>query len=162
MNANRPNISPRIRFLILERDGYACQYCGRKAPEVVLNIDHIIPVASGGSNTTANLIAACRDCNQGKGQRIIEFSQRPPAGIGWADAEIARIAGIYDCDKRRKLTYDDRKEIHRRFYSRKVSGETVESIAKDFNVHRQVASRVARDFVPLPEEVAAPSDQNAA
>ena len=152
MNANRPNISPRIRVLILERDGYACQYCGRKAPEVVLNIDHIIPVASGGSNTTANLIAACRDCNQGKGQRIIEFSQRPPAGIGWADAEMARIAGIYDGDKRRKLTYDDRKEIHRRFFSRGVSGETVKRIAADFGMNRHHISEVARRFRPVANE----------
>ena len=52
-------------------------------------------------------------------------------------------------DRRRKLSYADRMNINRRFNNRDVSGETVEAIAADYGIHRQVASRVARAFVPL-------------
>jgi 5-methylcytosine-specific restriction endonuclease McrA len=32
----------RKRFRILNRDGFACRYCGRKAPDVMLQVDHIV------------------------------------------------------------------------------------------------------------------------
>lgn len=56
----------RLRFEIFKRDEFTCQYCGRKAPEVQLEIDHIIPKSQGGKDTKDNLITACSDCNQGK------------------------------------------------------------------------------------------------
>lgn len=56
----------RLRFAILKRDGFACHYCGRKPPEVELHVDHVIPVADGGTDDPANLVAACFDCNAGK------------------------------------------------------------------------------------------------
>lgn len=62
---SRP-ISRRVRFEILRRDGHTCRYCGGTAPDVVLTVDHVIPVALGGSNDPSNLVTACRDCNSGK------------------------------------------------------------------------------------------------
>jgi 5-methylcytosine-specific restriction endonuclease McrA len=56
----------KLRFQILERDGFTCRYCGRKPPEVVLQIDHVVPVSKGGFATTDNLVTACRECNNGK------------------------------------------------------------------------------------------------
>jgi len=44
-------------------------YCGRKAPEVILEIDHIDPVANGGSNDILNLLSACKGCNAGKSDK---------------------------------------------------------------------------------------------
>lgn len=55
-----------LRFSILERDNFTCQYCGRKAPDVELHVDHYVPVAAGGSNDPSNLVTACADCNLGK------------------------------------------------------------------------------------------------
>ena len=66
---NIDNLSPRDRFDILHRDKSTCQYCGRKAPEVKLHIDHRTPTSKGGTNNTDNLITACRECNLGKGNR---------------------------------------------------------------------------------------------
>lgn len=60
-----------LRFEILLRDKFTCQYCGRKPPEVVLQVDHIHPVARGGQNTHENLTTACRDCNSGKMTKVI-------------------------------------------------------------------------------------------
>lgn len=59
-------VSKRLRYEILRRDDNTCRYCGGKAPDVVLTIDHVTPVALGGSDDPSNLVAACKDCNAGK------------------------------------------------------------------------------------------------
>lgn len=65
----RKAISKKLRFEVFKRDSFTCQYCGRKAPDVVLEVDHIKPVAQGGTNTILNLITSCRECNRGKGKK---------------------------------------------------------------------------------------------
>jgi len=62
----RKAISKKVRFEVFKRDSFKCQYCGRSAPEVILHIDHINPVANGGDNNILNLITSCFDCNMGK------------------------------------------------------------------------------------------------
>lgn len=69
----RKSISKKIRFEVYKRDKFTCQYCGRKAPDVVLNVDHIEPISKGGNNDMLNLITSCFDCNNGK--RDIPLSQ---------------------------------------------------------------------------------------
>ena len=61
------SLSARTRYEVLTRDGYRCTYCGAPAPEVRLHVDHIVPVAAGGTDELENLVTACADCNQGKG-----------------------------------------------------------------------------------------------
>jgi hypothetical protein len=63
----RQPISTRLRFDVFKRDGFACQYCGAHPPAVVLECDHIVPVAEGGKNDIYNLVTACFGCNRGKG-----------------------------------------------------------------------------------------------
>ena len=60
------------RFEVFKRDNFKCQYCGKSAPEVTLQIDHIKPVSKGGTNTIMNLITACVDCNYGKGAKQLD------------------------------------------------------------------------------------------
>lgn len=71
VNYKRQIISKKIRFEVFKRDNFTCQYCGRKAPDVILQIDHLKPVAHGGGNDILNLITSCVECNQGKGAREI-------------------------------------------------------------------------------------------
>ncbi|MGV0634473.1 HNH endonuclease [Mycolicibacillus trivialis] len=59
-------VSKRLRYEILRRDNHQCRYCGATAPGTPLTIDHVIPVALGGTDEPANLVTACRDCNAGK------------------------------------------------------------------------------------------------
>lgn len=74
----RESISPSLRFKILNRDKYTCQYCGGKAPEVELEIDHIQPVSYGGLSEENNLITSCKDCNQGKSNKfVVEDTEEP-------------------------------------------------------------------------------------
>lgn len=66
--AERKKISKKTRFEVFKRDRFTCQYCGRMSPDVILEVDHIKPVANGGTNKMINLITSCRDCNRGKGK----------------------------------------------------------------------------------------------
>lgn len=59
-------VSKRLRYEILKRDQHKCKGCGRGPDEVVLTVDHVVPVALGGSDEPKNLRALCRDCNGGK------------------------------------------------------------------------------------------------
>ncbi len=63
----RRDISPSRRFAVLKRDRFTCTYCGAKAPDVELHIDHVIPVCKGGTDGIENLATACAECNLGKG-----------------------------------------------------------------------------------------------
>lgn len=67
--------SQRMRFDALKRGGFTCVYCGRRAPDVVLHVDHVVPVSAGGLNSPDNLVVACSDCNLGKGARPLESAR---------------------------------------------------------------------------------------
>lgn len=78
----RKPMSPSLRFAVLERDNFTCQYCGAKSPDVKLEIDHKIPVAAGGTNDAGNLVTACFACNRGKAASVLgddEFVRRKTA-----------------------------------------------------------------------------------
>lgn len=62
----RPLPEVRIsRQSIMARDGYTCQYCGKKGKD--LTLDHIQPKERGGTHTWENLVACCSECNNKKG-----------------------------------------------------------------------------------------------
>ena len=66
----RSEVSKKLRFDVLERDHFRCVYCGMAAGSgAVLHIDHVVAAKSGGAATLENLVASCRDCNLGKGDR---------------------------------------------------------------------------------------------
>lgn len=70
--SKRKSIPQKVRFEVFKRDSFTCQYCGQGAPDVVLHIDHINPVAGGGTNDIMNLVTSCVDCNLGKGKRELD------------------------------------------------------------------------------------------
>ena len=72
VNKARRSISPRIRALILKRDDYTCQDCGKSQHDgAKLEVHHKIPVSKGGTDDEENLVTNCKDCNIGKGDKII-------------------------------------------------------------------------------------------
>jgi len=90
----RETIGQKLRFEVFKRDGFTCQYCGGHPPLVSLEVDHVDPVAKGGTNAIDNLITSCEECNRGKGDRLAleryspvlkwvpwERALRPPAGL---------------------------------------------------------------------------------
>jgi hypothetical protein len=62
----RKGLSKRQRFEVFKRDRFSCQYCGKSPPAVILEADHIVPLAEGGEDHERNLLTACQDCNRGK------------------------------------------------------------------------------------------------
>ncbi len=60
----------RLRLEVLKRDDYTCQACGRSPANtkgIELHVDHIMPLAKGGTNVPENLQTLCNECNLGKG-----------------------------------------------------------------------------------------------
>lgn len=72
--AKRKAIPKSLRFEVFKRDSFTCQYCGRSAPDVLLEVDHIIPVSKGGTDDLLNLVTSCRDCNRGKSAKLLSDS----------------------------------------------------------------------------------------
>lgn len=99
----RKPLSPKTRFEVFMRDRFRCQYCGRPAPEVALEVDHIKPVASGGTDEMSNLITSCRDCNRGKGTTEIEHTV--------SSKEIDAISQLYADSCCHRLTKTGRERV---------------------------------------------------
>lgn len=87
-------VTKRTRFEVLKRDNHTCRYCGAAAPDAILTVDHVTPVSLGGSDDPSNLVAACRDCNYGKGSTTPDAELVAQVGeddMRWA-AAIKRAA----------------------------------------------------------------------
>jgi 5-methylcytosine-specific restriction endonuclease McrA len=59
-----------VKEYLLEKWDRTCAYCGAK--NVPLEVEHIVPKVSGGSNRISNLTLACHDCNERKGKLPVE------------------------------------------------------------------------------------------
>lgn len=74
MQEQRALMTSKLRTQIKERDGYACCQCGNSTsvePNLLLEIDHIIPVSKGGLTREDNLQTLCWKCNRSKGAKLI-------------------------------------------------------------------------------------------
>lgn len=60
---------------ILRRDAHKCQFCGRS--DLPLTVDHVFPVSRGGEESWENLVCACVDCNNRKGDRTPDEAGMP-------------------------------------------------------------------------------------
>jgi 5-methylcytosine-specific restriction endonuclease McrA len=60
------------RANVYTRDGYRCQYCGRKPPLKELNYDHVHPRSRGGATTWENIVTSCISCNLQKGNKTLK------------------------------------------------------------------------------------------
>lgn len=65
----RRTISSSTKLAVLKKDGYQCVQCGSRND---LCIDHIYPLAKGGSNDYSNLQTLCRRCNSAKGAKLFD------------------------------------------------------------------------------------------
>jgi 5-methylcytosine-specific restriction endonuclease McrA len=59
------------RAQVIERSGGICHICKGRVPSDEIHIDHIIPLALGGSHTADNLAVAHARCNMRKGARFL-------------------------------------------------------------------------------------------
>ena len=65
----------KLREFIKERDNFTCCNCGNSIhiePNLLLEIDHIIPVSKGGYTVEENLQTLCWKCNRSKSNKIAD------------------------------------------------------------------------------------------
>ena len=70
----RTMMTKKLREAIKTRDDFTCCNCGNsthKEPNLLLEIDHIIPVSKGGRTEEANLQTLCWKCNRTKSNKIL-------------------------------------------------------------------------------------------
>ena len=89
-------ISQKVRFEIFKRDGFQCRYCGKRPPEIILHIDHILPRKLKGTDHIENLITACSECNLGKAARPLNVLP---------SADIKRLKDIREREKQLREFY---------------------------------------------------------
>ena len=69
----RALMTNRLREAIKKRDNFTCCSCGNsiyKEPNLLLEIDHIVPVSKGGCTVEENLQTLCWKCNRAKSNKI--------------------------------------------------------------------------------------------
>lgn len=70
----RALMTKKLREYIKKRDNFTCCNCGNstyKEPNLLLEIDHIIPVAKGGCTVEDNLQTLCWKCNRAKSDKML-------------------------------------------------------------------------------------------
>lgn len=107
---------PYSRKNILLRDDYTCQYCAESFDSDELTLDHIMPVSRGGKDLWTNVVAACKDCNHTKGNRLPEEAGmkllRPAKKPGMPSfLHLVRLMGKQRNVWRKYLYYDETPSI---------------------------------------------------
>lgn len=96
MPMHRPRLSNRN---IHRRDGYVCQYTGRKLKPSEADVDHVTPRARGGRDTWDNLVTCDMQINRTKADKTAEEAGlkllRKPSEPRAVPAFL-RIANTYD------------------------------------------------------------------
>lgn len=65
-------VPPLNNPALFARDNHQCQYCGRCFSGRELSRDHVLPRSRGGKDRWINVVAACKRCNQRKGNWLLE------------------------------------------------------------------------------------------
>lgn|GEM_PF-6154549 len=61
-----------------------CQWCGCRLEFGLATVDHVVPLALGGTSRSTNLVLSCEPCNVAKGG---ELPKRRPRGPRWVVVE---------------------------------------------------------------------------
>jgi len=62
---------PLTNMGLFSRDNYQCLYCGNYFSFSELSRDHVFPSSKGGADKWENVVAACKRCNQRKGDKLL-------------------------------------------------------------------------------------------
>jgi 5-methylcytosine-specific restriction endonuclease McrA len=90
----RKPIGARLRSMVMERDSNCCTVCGQiGTKENPLQVDHVVPVAAGGTNCESNLRTLCRACNVGKGARRVKPTAESLASTDRMLKQLAELVG---------------------------------------------------------------------
>ncbi len=123
--AQRRLMTDSLRYDVMHRDGFRCVLCGaspKTDPNIVLHVDHIMPLSKGGKTEMSNLRTLCERCNLGKRDKIEKGTvpeQTEPAQISEKKQEPSRAKekttgsdskDVLDLLKWNRLTYVDNRD----------------------------------------------------
>ncbi len=122
----RALMTSELRKKILIKYDYTCKYCGnslKKEPNLLLEVDHIIPVSKGGLTTEDNLQVLCWKCNRKKGNKIESNTD-------------SREANVKDFPEEKKESVEicNHKEIEQKYKSNLSNNKTEEKTAEIDNI----------------------------
>jgi 5-methylcytosine-specific restriction endonuclease McrA len=63
-------VAPVDRQVVFERDGWVCGICGQGVDPLTASVDHIVPLAAGGTHEPSNVQTAHMACNRQKGASL--------------------------------------------------------------------------------------------
>lgn len=82
-------IKRALKHAAMRDCGRRCVYCARQLDVTMATLDHVYPIARGGTHAPGNIVTACAPCNRLKGDTLPhEFFARNP----WAGANFVRYA----------------------------------------------------------------------
>ncbi len=61
---------PKIKSVLIRRDGRCCDFCLKRFEFLELTVDHVIPISKGGTNNMDNLRLLCVECHKYKTKYI--------------------------------------------------------------------------------------------
>lgn len=78
-----PKLSAEIREYVRKRAKFLCEYChtDERWQMVQFTIDHVLPLADGGTNDLENLALACFHCNRRKSNKTAVFDPVTGAAV---------------------------------------------------------------------------------
>ena len=86
-----PLYQTNLRAAVYQRDNRKCAYCDKAGKRVKLEMDHVVPKASGGTDRLDNLVVACHDCNNKKANQPVGiFLQRRPQKLAEIKSKLGR------------------------------------------------------------------------
>lgn len=143
--AKRKTLTKKIRFEVFKRDKFTCQYCGKSAPDVILHIDHIVPVAKGGDNDITNLVTSCQGCNSGKKDRSLDDDSVLKKQKNEMDLRQEKINQRKMLIEWRKTLKDDSEQIKKDLneYFDVVTGHTIK---EESNYYKEELEKLIKRF----------------
>ena len=87
-----------VRALVFERDGRLCVHCGSAERPTV---DHIVPVARGGTDALVNLQVLCSLCNSSKAN--FDWDEWRKVQHDWREGALpdpSTLCSLPDCSRR--------------------------------------------------------------
>lgn len=117
-NQKRKRITRADRLQVFNKYGGRCAYCGKKMEIKEMQVDHMIPLRTGGADEMWNYMPACRRCNHYKRgsslEAFREMVEKIPQKLQ-RDSYIFRVGvnyGFFESSEKEVVFYFERQEAH--------------------------------------------------
>lgn len=86
------------RINVYTRDGFRCQYCGKKPPVRQLSYDHVVPRTAGGRTIWENIVTCCKPCNARKDSKTCDNAGMWPMQTPYRPKTLPMTSPVLDVE----------------------------------------------------------------